>query len=548
LFFTVTENRELQQYARGLGKLTGLTEGYIEPSRTWLLETIASDLNDISDKVSRKKHLAEFIANKEAIFSKDNLNKIQATYGTKFRSALEDSLYAMTNGTSRNFGDNEIANRFANWLNGSVGAIMFFNARSAALQLISNVNYLNWSDNNVLQAATAFANQKQFWTDFTTIIMSDKLKQRRKGLSTDVQAAELANSVATSKSKYKSALRYLLRIGFTPTQAADAIAISFGGAAFYRNRINSKIKEGKSKEVAEKEAWREFSDITDATQQSADAAMVSQQQRNPLTRFVLAFQNTSMQYNRVMKKSFLDLINRRGNDKENISKIIYYGAIQNIIFNGVQQAMFAMIWGDDESDEKEKQRFFNLGNGMMDTILRGSGWKGAVVAALKNTIIRYQKEEAKGSFKADHLNTAITLLNVAPSIGSKFTKAYGAYKSNYYERDVIKEKGYSWDSPIWMVYGKTASAAFNIPADRVVSKVDNLVMASKSYTENWQKVALLSGWSSWSLGLKNKENEIIKAKGKEQRKILGIEKAKATRRKNSAGKRRAKQIRDAFNN
>jgi len=548
LFFTVTESRELQQYARGLGKLTGLPEGYIEPSRTWLLETIASDLNDISDKVSRKKHLAEFIANKEAIFNKDNLNKIQAIYGTTFRSALEDSLYAMTNGTSRNFGDNEIANRFANWLNGSVGAIMFFNARSAALQLISNVNYLNWSDNNVLQAATAFANQKQFWTDFTTIIMSDKLKQRRKGLSTDVQAAELANSVATSKSKYKSALRYLLRIGFTPTQAADAIAISFGGAAFYRNRINSKIKEGKSKEVAEKEAWREFSDITDATQQSADAAMISQQQRNPLTRFVLAFQNTSMQYNRVMKKSFLDLINRRGNDKENISKIIYYGAIQNIIFNGVQQAMFAMIWGDDESDEKEKQRFFNLGNGMMDTILRGSGWKGAVVAALKNTIIRYQKEEAKGSFKADHLNTAITLLNVAPSIGSKFTKAYGAYKSNYYERDVIKEKGYSWDSPIWMVYGKTASAAFNIPADRVVSKVDNLVMASKSYTENWQKVALLSGWSSWSLGLKNKENEIIKAKGKEQRKILGIEKAKETRRKNSAGKRRAKQIRDAFNN
>lgn len=548
LFFTVTESRELQQYARGLGKLTGLPEGYIEPSRTWLLETIASDLNDISDKVSRKKHLAEFIANKEAIFNKDNLNKIQAIYGTTFRSALEDSLYAMTNGTSRNFGDNEIANRFANWLNGSVGAIMFFNARSAALQLISNVNYLNWSDNNVLQAATAFANQKQFWTDFTTIIMSDKLKQRRKGLSTDVQAAELANSVATSKSKYKSALRYLLRIGFTPTQAADAIAISFGGAAFYRNRINSKIKEGKSKEVAEKEAWREFSDITDATQQSADAAMISQQQRNPLTRFVLAFQNTSMQYNRVMKKSFLDLINRRGNYKENISKIIYYGAIQNIIFNGVQQAMFAMIWGDDESDEKEKQRFFNLGNGMIDTILRGSGWKGAVVAALKNTIIRYQKEEAKGSFKADHLNTAITLLNVAPSIGSKFTKAYGAYKSNYYERDVIKEKGYSWDSPIWMVYGKTASAAFNIPADRVVSKVDNLVMASKSYTENWQKVALLSGWSSWSLGLKNKENEIIKAKGKEQRKILGIEKAKTSRKKNTAKKRATKRLMDAFNN
>ena len=206
-----------------------------------------------------------------------------------------------------------------------------------------------------------------------------------------------------------------------------------------------------------------------------------------------------------------------------------------------------MIWGDDETDEKEKKRFFKLGNSMLDSILRGTGWKGAVVAALKNTYLRYQEEEAKGSFKADHLNTAIQLFNVAPSIGSKLDKAYGAYKINYYERDVIKEKGFKIDSPIWMVYGKLASAAFNIPADRLFSKINNLTLASKSYTDAWQKIALISGWPGWSINAKNEEHEIIKKTGAKERKRLGIEKAKQSRKKSSAPKRRAKELSKAFN-
>jgi len=532
LFFTVADNKRIQQFARGLGKLTNLPEGYIRPSNTWIVGNIENDLNELSDKVSRKKYLAQFIENKEAIFSKENLNKIESIYGTSYRSAIEDSLFAMINGTSRNFGQNEIANRFTNYLNGSVGAIMFFNMRSAALQLTSTINYVNWSDNNILQAGKAFANQKQFWKDFETIIMSDKLRQRRKGLTTDVQAAELASSVADASNKYKAVLRYLLKKGFFATQAADALAISFGGASFYRNRANTYIeRDGLTKEEAEKKAFEDFSQLTDASQQSADAAMISQQQRNPLIRFALVFQNTAMQYNRLIKKAGLDLINRRGSDRENISKIIYYGAIQNFIFNAVQQAMFAMIWGSDESEEKEMERYYKVANSMFDTILRGSGWQGALLSTLKNTVLRYRKEEEKGSFKADHFNTAITFLNLSPSIGSKFSKVYGAYKTNYYERDVIKEKGYSWDSPIWSVYGKLVSAALNIPADRAFSKINNLRIMSQSHTETWQKVALFSGWPAWQLNIEDKEHELIKIEGAKTRKLEGIEKAKVTRAK-----------------
>ena len=57
--------------------------------------------------------------------------------------------------------------------------------------MISNVNFVNWSDNNMLKAATAFANQPQYWKDVSMIFNSPFLKQRRAGLQTDVNAAEL---------------------------------------------------------------------------------------------------------------------------------------------------------------------------------------------------------------------------------------------------------------------------------------------------------------------------------------------------------------------
>jgi hypothetical protein len=46
---------------------------------------------------------------------------------------------------------------------------MFFNQKSAMLQTISSLNYVNGSFNNPIRAAQAFANQPQFWKDFARI-------------------------------------------------------------------------------------------------------------------------------------------------------------------------------------------------------------------------------------------------------------------------------------------------------------------------------------------------------------------------------------------
>jgi len=223
------------------------------------------------------------------------------------------------------------------------------------LQTISSLNYINFSDNNPIAVAKTLLNQKQYWTDFVELFNSDFLKSRRSGLKTDVNASEIANYVKGSKNKAKAAVSYLLSKGFLPTQLADSFAIAIGGASMVRNRINALKKQGMSEADAKAKALLDWQELTEESQQSSRADRISQQQAGPLGRVILAFANTPMQYSRLMKKAFLDLKNKRGDWKTNMSKLVYYSTVQNFAFNALQQALFALIWEEDE-DEKEKKR------------------------------------------------------------------------------------------------------------------------------------------------------------------------------------------------
>ena len=147
-----------------------------------------------------------------------------------------------------------------------------------------------------------------------------------------------------SKNKAQAVLSYLLKIGFTPTQIADSFAIAIGGASMVRNRINALKKQGMSEADAKAKALLDWQELTEESQQSSRADRISQQQAGPLGRVILAFANTPMQYSRLMKKAFLDLKNKRGDWKTNMSKLVYYSTVQNFAFNALQQALFAMAF------------------------------------------------------------------------------------------------------------------------------------------------------------------------------------------------------------
>jgi hypothetical protein len=504
---------------------------WVAPSPHWDVESLISDLNSLTTKVGRKQFLEEFIANKNAIFSNENLNKMEVALGTNWREAMEDSLYRMENGTNRPSGTNRLTNNFLNWVNNSVGAIMFMNVKSALLQTISSVNFLNWSDNNPFKAALALANFPQYVKDFTFLWNSPKLVQRRSGLRKDINEAELANAAQGAKNKPAAMLSYLLKLGFTPTQLADSFAIASGGATFYRNRLETYKKQGLSEQEASDKAFEDFAEASDVAQQSADPMLISQQQAGVLGRLLLAFQNTPAQVTRIFNKASRDFINGRGDQKTNVSKMIYYGAVQGFIFAALQNALFAMIPGfDDEDDEEKKASNLNkkeerIVNSMVDTLLRGSGVYGAIVATLKNTALTYFREEKKGPFSKDHRNTLVEIMNLSPPVGSKLRKVNNAIKAKEYNEEVVEEQG--WDvtlkgkvnlSPSYQVLASLTEAFTNLPLERMVIEIDRIVETLDARNTTFQRVALALGYRTWDVGSKNEERDLVKIEVKARKK------------------------------
>jgi len=505
----VSNDSSLRNFASQIVNLTSFAETPA-PEKSWDGGTLTTDILDYLNTSSREKFLEEYLSNSEEIFGKigqtgelegETANRLRAAFGDNYIEALSDVLYRMKTGRRRVSGSNKLTNQFVNWINDSVGAIMFFNTRSALLQQLSFVNFINFSDNNPLAASAAFINQPQFWSDYVSLFNSDFLKERRSGLKTDVNADEIAKAAEEGRNPIRAVIASLLKKGFLPTQIADSHAIALGGASFYRNRLNRYIKEGMSKEDAAKQAFVDFQETAEETQQSSRPDRISLQQASGLGRLVLAFANTPMQYARLTKKAALDLINRRGDWKTNLSKLMYYGAVQNIVFSSLQTALFALAFDEEEEEEKTRSRYFRIANGTADGLLRGLGFGGAAVAAGKNMVLEGIRQSKLA--RPNYEEVAYEALKLSPPISSKIDKLASAGRMFTYRntREKMKTAGFTLDNPIFESAGKIISATTNLPADRVIRKLDNLSTPVRQDVETWQAVSLALGYSKWDVGL-----------------------------------------------
>jgi hypothetical protein len=498
----VKNNPELNQFASELLRITK-GDGYAKPENSWVASNIALDMVSLLNKTKRSKHLEVWQTNVNTIFSKENLNKLEAAYGKNYVVTLNRTLERMKTGSNRKWGGNATIQKWNDWVNGSVGTIMFLNSRSAVLQTISNINYLNFKDNNPLKAAKAFANQPQYWKDFVEIFNSDYLQNRRGGNKINVNESELA--LAAEKGGAQGTISYLLNKGFILTKIADSFAIASGGSTMYRNRINTYIKEGLSEAAAKEKAFLDFKAITEETQQSSRPDRISEQQAGNLGRFMLAFANTPMQYNRIIKRNAQDLFSGRGNKAEKITKITYYSTIQNFIFNAMQKALFAIAFSDE--DEKDVSKYSDIGNGMGDSLLRGSGLTGNAIVAVKNIAMEVNRQANKPN--PNFQDAAWKALTVSPPMYGKVTRLRGAgYSAKYMTKDNIFEP--SLQNPALSAGAQLSSAAFNLPLDRALRKAQNIEAAMSDEAEWWQSAALLMGWGSWELGIKESEKLDVK--------------------------------------
>ena len=650
----VANNNELVVFANNLIDINK-GKGYPEPDAGWEAGTITTDLINSINTTRRAEALQQWQENADIIFSKDNLNKLQAVYGTGYRKALENILTRMKTGRNRGFNNDSLTGRFTDWINNSVGAIMFFNMRSALLQTISSVNFINYSDNNIFKAAKAFGNQKQYWSDFKFLFNSDFLKERRGGLRFNVSESDIADMAKEGGAR--GVLSKILQAGFLPTQAADSFAIASGGATFYRNRLNKykkeggkveeelvynaspksfdklgertgliylatnkreakayadmnrgnvkniyinknqvasekdlistmeelginttegsvyelidprfdnfyigkdamnkvtnalaekgfkaakyedgaqvvsgkvesivvfdksiisdkkgTIKSGMTQEQAQEKAFLDFREVAEEAQQSSRPDRISAQQAGSLGRIILAFANTPAQYARLTKKALSDAVNNRGSRIENISKAIYYVAVQNFIFTALQNALFALAFDDEEEEDKKKeQKYLRMANSMSDSFLRGLGFAGAAVSTGKNVILKLIDESDKAEYKQKYGKAlGLEVLGISPPVQSKVKKLVRAGDQYKYAKKAFDKDGFKFNSELYLPPANVISALTNVPLDRVVRKTDNLVNMTQADLAAWERAALFFGWQDWELGIN--DNKVTTSK------------------------------------
>jgi len=539
LISAVRKNQKLRDFADGLMEMTDMGGKYPEPDNNWFADNIKSELYSHINKSVRAKYLEPWQENINAIFSKDNLNKIEATYGKNVRFNLEQAIGRMRTGRNRPLNLGKAESAMLDYINGSNAVTMFVNTRSAVLQTISSVNFINWSDNNIYAAGKTLADPKNFAQTYLELWNSDFLRQRRSGLQIDITESEIAEAIGENKNKAKALFAKLMQAGYKPTQMADSFAIAIGGTPFYINRTKKYMSEGLSEAEAKAKAFIDFRSLAEEHQQSSRQDRVSNIQTGVAGRLIFSFNNTPFQMTRIMKRAALDLVNRRGNDKENISKLVYYSTVQNLIFYALQQGLFAAAFGD-EDEKTNSNRYERLADGMISGFLRGTGLPGAVLSTAYLTAKNYQFETEKG-YGADYGNTINQMLSISPPLSTKTRSVYSALKSRKYylttnkgKKELETKQGF-FENPVMRSNIKLLSTMSNAPLSRIQTKMENLGGTMDDQYGTWQRAALALGWDKYSLGLYNKPVET-----EEEKKISSQERSKRARE--SAAKRKLDEM------
>ena len=525
LLGAVASSKKLRAYADGIMNITKTKEKYPEPKENWFRSNVQYDLFTHATDGVRSDFLYEWQENVDAMFTKENLNKLEARFGGKYRYNLEQMLTRIKVGKSRPESTNEAFNTTLNYINGSVATIMFLNMRSAALQTISAANYVNWTDNNPIAIAKVInEDPKKFIQMAKEIWSSDALRDRRTGLKINVQEAEMAKAIKQGgRTAAQGVWDQMVQIGFKPTQMADSFAIVMGGTPFYMNRIKTYEKEGMSKNEAADKAWEDFLDKTQEGQQSSQMDRVSNIQTGLMGRLVFSFNNTPFQMSRLQKKAFLDLKNNRGDKKTNVSRMAYYGLVQSSLFYGLQQAFYGSLMSDDAELTEEQQtekyvdfekRLDKLGNSVWQGILSGSGLPGKGAVVTYNTGKEAYKQYTKGYQGSDFFPILSQIMSISPTLGSKVNRLGRNWKSLIMSENTKQGREYGntfgkFDprNPNAKAYISMIGTATNIPVDRLITKMENVSDALDTNNEIWQRAAMFMGTPKYQLQTKEQNKK-----------------------------------------
>ena len=457
----------------------------VDPSEIGL--PIALTINQQIVENLRKQHLEVFNDNLDTFGLNPNKESevwdhLENNLGEDYTGAFKNILRRMKTGKNRL--TSTPANPILQWLGLATSTTMFWNRRSAFLQILSAFNYLGLPNNNILQSSKALINVPQFTKDVSKLWNSPYLKDRRKGAKFDVLADEL-----TGESSGGWVAKQVNKIftgkfgGFAPTRLVDSFAIASGGAAFYRNTVDALVAQGESLKDAEAIAYSKWIETSEKTQQSADPSKISQIQADDLGKIFFAFANTPFQYARHAKRKLQDVAQGRSkNPRKDLQTAFYFTVGQSAIFTGLQTGALALAFADDEDDAAKDKNLLALDR-LVSGQLKPLGYGGAAAATASSILFEVYRQKELG-YKKDPARIAGALLGASPVISSKYRNVEQAAKKLGQGKNL--EAG-----------AQAVEAVSGLPTAKLLRDIDNIKAAHDQNLEAWKAVWIYLGWSKW---------------------------------------------------
>ena len=452
-----------------------------------LARTIFTEVN----RLSRAHHMKTFKNNVDALFKDGEIwELIKETKGEAYMHALKNTLTRMKTGRNRAAHDAE-ANKFTKWLGRAVGTTMFWNVRSAGLQLISTVNYAMKPGMSYGKIASAWSvNRAETKQAAKELMQTGYMKNRVSGAKFDLLADEAAVS--------ENIIDKIQAWGFKPTKWGDRKAILWGGTPYYLERQKQLRKENPSwtEEQIKDQAKSDFIRITEESQQSSDPARISEIQASSVGKIIYAFANTPFQYARIAKKRINDLASgrsaKKGTIKSDLRELAWYSATNAAVFTTLQSGLAALAFADTD-DEKLEEKGIQAIESALTSLVKTFGNHGAVMSALWGVLdsaygILPTTREKRGG------DAAIEALGISPPLQTKFKdlrNALDASKKAYKDED--------WKQALYAT-GEGVAFSTGVALDRVIKKVDNLATWFNDEAELWQKLMRTAGYSDWDVG------------------------------------------------
>ena len=164
---------------------------------------------------------------------------------------------------------------------------------------------------------------------------------------------------------------------------------------------------------------------------------------------------------------------------------------------------------------KKKERLIN---GSIDSVLRGSGFLGAVLATLKNVGIAFARQRDV-DYNPDESAVLMEALNLSPVVGIKARKITNAEKTLNYNKNAMEElETFDIDNPHWSAVTNYIEAGTNLPLNRLYNKTMNVRQALNNDHAKWQRTLMFLGWSQYNLGIMNDKVKQANRAGKQKKK------------------------------